>query len=75
MLVCRVYQFYVYFHVRIRLNCLVVPLPDEDGFSKVKNYFGIYAAADGNRGVGERLHRRRPDNLMRKYKESYWKVK
>ena len=52
MLVCRVYQFYVYFHVRIRLNCLVVPLPDEDGFSKVKNYFGIYAAADGNCGVG-----------------------
>lgn len=52
MLVCRVYQFYVYFHVRIRLNCLVVPLLGEDGFSKVKNYFGIYAAADGNYAVG-----------------------
>ena len=48
MLACSVYQFYVYFHIRIRLNCLVVPLPDEDGFSKVKNHFGIYAAADGN---------------------------
>ena len=32
-----VYRFHVYFHVRLILHDLGIPLPYEDGFSKVKN--------------------------------------
>ena len=34
-----VYRFYVYFHVRLILHDLGIPLPHEDGFSKVKNAY------------------------------------
>ena len=39
LLVRAVYRFHVYFHVRLILNYLSIPLPDEDGFSKVKNAY------------------------------------
>ena len=32
-----VYRFHVYFHVRLIFDDLHIPLPDEDGFNKVKN--------------------------------------
>ena len=47
LLVRSVYRFHVYFHVRLILHDLGIPLPHEDGFSKVKNtyiksaYYGI----------------------------------
>ena len=39
LLVRNVYRFHVYFHLRLILHDLVAPLPDEDGFSKVKNSY------------------------------------
>ena len=36
LLVRSVYRFHVYFHVRLILHGLGIPLPHEDGFSKVK---------------------------------------
>ena len=39
LLVRAVYRFYVYFHVRLILHDLGIPLPHEDGFSKVKNAY------------------------------------
>ena len=39
MLVHSVYRFQVYFYVRITLYHLVIFLPHEDGFSKVKNSY------------------------------------
>ena len=37
LLVRSVYRFHVYFHVRLISLDLGIPLPHEDGFSKVKN--------------------------------------
>ena len=37
LLVRSVYRFHVYFHVQLILHDLRIPLPNEDGFSKVKN--------------------------------------
>ena len=37
LLVRAVYRFHVYFHIRLILYELVISLPHEDGFSKVKN--------------------------------------
>ena len=37
LLVCSVYRFHMYFHVRLILNELGISLPLEDSFSKVKN--------------------------------------
>ena len=34
LLVCTVYKFHVYFHVRLMLHDLGISLPHEDGFSK-----------------------------------------
>ena len=34
-----VYRFHVYFHVRLILHDLGIPLPHDDGFSKVKNAY------------------------------------
>ena len=39
LLVRAVYRFHVYFHVRLILHDLDIPLPHEDGFSKVKNAY------------------------------------
>ena len=39
LLVRTVYRFHVYFHVRLILHELGIPLPHEDGFSKVKNAY------------------------------------
>ena len=39
LLVRAVYRFYVYFHIRLILHDLVISLPHEDGFSKVKNSY------------------------------------
>ena len=39
LLVRAVYRFHVYFHVRLILHDLGIPLPHEDGFSKVKNVY------------------------------------
>ena len=39
LLVCSVYRFHVYFHVRLILCELSISLPHEDGFSKVKNAY------------------------------------
>ena len=39
LLVRSVYRFHVYFHVRLILHDLGIPLPHEDGFSKVKNAY------------------------------------
>ena len=36
LLVRTFYRFHVYFHIRLRLHDLGIPLPHEDGFSKVK---------------------------------------
>ena len=44
-----VYRFYVYFHARLTLDDLGIPLPHEDGFSKVKNAYiksGYYSICD-----------------------------
>ena len=40
LLAWAVYRFHVYFHVRLILHKLHIPLPHEDGFSKVKNDYG-----------------------------------
>ena len=37
LLVCSVYRFHMYFHVRITLHHLGISLPLEDNFHKVKN--------------------------------------
>ena len=37
VLVRSVYRFHVYFHVRLILRDLYIPLPHADGFNKVKN--------------------------------------
>ena len=34
-----VYRFHVHFHIRLKLHGLGIPLPREDGFSKVKNAY------------------------------------
>ena len=39
LLVRAVYRFHVYFHVRLILHDLGIPLPHEDSFSKVKNAY------------------------------------
>ena len=39
LLVCAVYRFHVYFHVRLILHDLGVSLPHEDGFSQGKNAY------------------------------------
>ena len=39
LLVRAVYKFHVYFHIRLILHELGIFLPDEDGFSKVKNSY------------------------------------
>ena len=39
MLVCAVYRLHVYFHTRLVLHKLGIPLPHENGFSKVKNSY------------------------------------
>ena len=39
LLVCTVYRFHVYFHIRLILHDLGILLPHEDGFSKVKNSY------------------------------------
>ena len=39
LLVCSVYRFHVYFHIRLILHELGISLPHEDGFSKVKNAY------------------------------------
>ena len=39
LLVRSVYKFHVYFHVRLILHDLGIPLPHEDGLSKVKNAY------------------------------------
>ena len=39
LLVRAVYKFHVYFHIRLTLHDLGIPLPHEDGFSKVKNSY------------------------------------
>ena len=39
LLVRAVYIFHVYFHVGLILHDLGIPLPHEDGFSKVKNAY------------------------------------
>ena len=39
LLVRSVYGFHVYFHVRLILYELGISLPQEDGFSKVKNAY------------------------------------
>ena len=49
LLVRAVYRFHVYFHIRLILNNLSIPLPHEDGFSKVKNDYiesAYYNACD-----------------------------
>ena len=38
LLVSSVYRFHVHLHVRLILNNSVIPLPEEDGFSKVKTW-------------------------------------
>ena len=37
LVVRAVYRFHVYFHLRLILHDLGISLPNEDGFSKVKN--------------------------------------
>ena len=39
LVVHAVYRFHVYFHVWLILHDLGIPLPHEDGFSKVKNTY------------------------------------
>ena len=39
LLVRSIYRFHVYFHVRSILHDLGIPLPHEDGFSRVKNAY------------------------------------
>ena len=39
LLIRSVYQFHVYFHIRLILHELGISLPHEDGFSKVKNAY------------------------------------
>ena len=39
LLVRAVCKFHVYFHIRLTLHDLGIPLPHEDGFSKVKNSY------------------------------------
>ena len=39
LLVRCVYRFHVYFHIRLILLDLGIPLPHKDGFSKVKNSY------------------------------------
>ena len=49
LLVRSVYRFDVYFHVRLILHNLGIPLPYENGFSKVKNCYinsAYYAICD-----------------------------
>ena len=50
LLVCSGYRFHVYFHVQLILLDLGIPLPHEDGFSKVKNAYvnsAYYSTSDG----------------------------
>ena len=53
LLVRSVYRFHVYFHVRLILNDLGIPLQHEDGFSKVKNAYSksVYYSICDDYGV------------------------
>ena len=53
LLVRAVYRFHVFFHVRLILHELVILLPHEDGFSKVKNAYknSAYYSTCDNYGV------------------------
>ena len=49
LLVRSVYRFHVYFHIRLILNDLGIPLQHEDGFSKIKNTYikgAYYSVSD-----------------------------
>ena len=52
-LVRAVYRFHAYFHVRLILHHLGIPLPHEDSFSKVKNVYikSAYYSICGHYGV------------------------
>ena len=54
LLVRSVYRFHVYFHVRLILHDLGIPLPHEDSFSKVKNAYikSAYYSTCNDYGVG-----------------------
>ena len=50
LLVSAVYRFHVYLHVQLILHNLGIPLPHEDGFSKVKSGYiksAYYSICDG----------------------------
>ena len=50
LLVRNVYRIHVYFYIRLILHDLGIPLPHEDGFSKVKNGYiksAYYSVCDG----------------------------
>ena len=51
-----VYRFHVYFHVRLILHKLLISLPHEDGFSKVKNDYenSVYYSVCDEYGVDSR---------------------
>ena len=53
LLLCSVYRFHAYFHVRIILHHLGISLPYEDGFSKTKNPYikGAYYSICNDCGV------------------------
>ena len=53
LLVRAVYRFNMYFHIRLILHDLEIPLPHEDGFSKVKNGYikSAYYSICDNYGV------------------------
>ena len=39
LLVCNVYQFHVYFHIRVMFYHLDIPFPRKNGLNKVENSF------------------------------------
>ena len=53
LLLCSVYRFHVYFHIRLILHELGISLPHKDGFSKVKNSYikSVYYRTCGDYGV------------------------
>ena len=53
LLVLAIYRFHVYFHIRLILHDLGIPLPHEEGFSKVKNAYikSAYHSVCDNYGV------------------------
>ena len=58
LLVCSVYTFHVYFHIQLILHDLGIPLPYEDGFSKVKNTYikSAYYTICNDYGVNPMKH-------------------